>query len=333
MVVQLVDEGPERQLRSLLDAGRYPEVLERFPPESLGDAVTRPGMVLGVATAATRLGALEPGELLATRALEAFQQRIDEDGRMRCLNLLGAIAYERGQLELAASRFAASLELSRGLSDLQSWARASNNLASVALQQGRLDESASLYREVTLAYQRLGDRRGLAEAAHNLGVACRELGQFGEAARLGEQAVRHAEVVGDPTLLALMITGQSETAVAEGAVAVAAEGLERAAQLVRTAGDVVGAAEVDRVRAERWLRLGEFSRALATAESARATAEHFGSAQLQAECAALAMRAALQLDQPDEAARYRSEAERLFIDLGGVLHLARLRAAAVTPSQ
>ncbi|HLB54661.1 MAG TPA: tetratricopeptide repeat protein [Gemmatimonadales bacterium] len=327
-MVQLVDEGSERRLRSLLAEGRYQEVLERFPPASIGDPTARPGLALGVATAATRLGALEPGMRLATGALDGYQLRIDEDGRMRCLNLLGAIAYERGQLGLAATMFAASLELSRSLKDLQSWARASNNLASVALQQGRLEESASLYREVAMAYQRLGDRRGLAEASHNLGVASRELGQLAQAGRLGEQAVRHAELVGDPALLALAITGQAETTIAEGALTAVAEGLDRAERLAREAGDALGVAEVERVRAERWLRLGEFSPALAAAESARATAERFGSSQLQGECAALAMRAALRLKQPAEIARYRAEAERLFDALGGVLHLARLQAAA-----
>lgn len=323
---RLPDDGSERQLRDLLATGRYQEVLNRFPPDSVEDAADRPHVALGVATAATRLGALDHGARLAGHALDGFRLRVDDDGRMRCLNLLGAIAYERGRFEEASKAFAAALDLSRTLGDLQSWARASNNLASVALQQGRLDESAGLYREVMMAYQRLGDRRGLAEASHNLGVACRELGQLPEAERFGEQAVRHAELVGDAALMALAVTGHAETAVARGAMAVAGEALDRAARLAREAGDQVGAAETDRVRAERWLWLGETERARDAAESGRAVAEKFGSAQIQGECAALAMRAYQRLGQREMEEVRRAEAERLFTFLGAVLHLSRLSA-------
>ncbi len=322
------DEGSERDLRDLLARGRYQEVLDRFPPESLADMPSRPHVSLGVATAATRLGSLDQGDRLAASALEAFRLRVDDDGRMRCLNLLGAIAYERGHFDDAAAAFAGSLDLSRTLNDLTSWARASNNLGSVALQQGRLDESVSLYREVMLAYQRLGDRRGLAEASHNLGVASRELGRLAEAERFGEQAVDHAVLVGEPALTALALAGQAETAVARGRFAVAMEALDRAERLAAQAGDELGVAEVERVRAERWLRLDDAGRAAAAAESARAVAQRFGSKQLEAESAAIAMRAYLRLGRTQEAAERRAEAESLFTSLGGVLHLARLREAA-----
>ncbi len=318
---------PARELREWLVAGRYQDVLDRFPPESIQDAGEEPHIALGVATASTRLGLLDQGERLALGALKGFRRRADDDGRMRCHNLLGAIAYERGKFTTASGAFAEALELSRILGDLQIWARASNNLASVALQQGRLEQAASLYREVILAYQKLGDRRGLAEASHNLGVATRELGQLEAAERLGIDAVQHAGLAGDPALMALALTGQAETAVWVGTHAVATEGLDRAERLAREAGDELGVAEVERVRAERWLRMGEARRAADAAESARAAAAEFGSAELQAESAAISMRAHRKLGDNAKAAERRAEAEALFTSLGGVLHLNRLREA------
>lgn len=321
---QPADSDSLTHMRSLLEQGRYRDLLEEY---GHGSEATSPAAALAVATAATRLGLFDNGQVRAEQALSAYRRRGDDDGQMRCLNLLGAIAYERGQLTEASDHFATSLELSRRLEDLRSWARASNNLANVSLQQGRVAEAASLYREVSLAYQRLGDRRGLAEAAHNLGVACRELSEMNEAARLGEQAVGHAEVVGDPALLALTLTGQAETGVAREDLEVAAEELDRAERLARDSGDEVGAAEAVRVRAECWLRGDDPVRALECAEQARATAERFGSPQVQGECAAIAARAAHRLGLPVAAQRF-AEAERIFLELGAALHLGRLRLHA-----
>jgi hypothetical protein len=129
-----------------------------------------------------------------------------------------------------------------------------------------------------------------------------------------------------------VLTGQAETAISYGAMSVAVEALDRASRLAAQAGDELGIAEVERVRAERWLRLGDAPRAVAAAESAHAVARRFGSMQLQAESAAIAMRAHLLLQQLELAAEWRTEAEGLFTSLGGVLNLARLRAATESAS-
>src|ERR1043166_6844023 len=325
-VTSPVERDLVTDLKALLAQGRYREVLERYGPHRTGAAPPPPAVALAVATAATRLGSLDTGEDLAGSALRGFRQRADDDGRMRCLNLLGAIAFERGSLDEASARYSSSLDLSRALSDLQSWARASNNLAIVAYLRGRIEESRSLFREALLAYQRLGDRRGLAETHHNLGIVAREAGELEEAARATELGTRHAVQVGDPALLALTTTGQAETALADGALAVAREALDRAERLAREAGDEVGVAEVERVRALCWLRQGEPMRALEAAERGRALAERYQSTQIQGECAALVSTAARLLGRRAEAAQRFAEAERLFVGLGAVLHLERLRA-------
>ena len=324
-MVQSADEDLPSRLRALLAEGRYREVLDLHRHDSASNLPPQPGVALVVATAATRLGGLVEAEALASDALGRFRQRADDDGQMRCLNLLGAIAYERGQLDEASSRFAASLDLGRRLDDLQSTARASNNLASVAYLRGRVEESRGLFREAQLAYQRLGDRRGLAETYHNLGIVARESAELEDAGHNAEQAVRHAELARDPALMALAMAGQAETAVADGEFDLASEELDRSKALAVQAGDEVGVAETNRVRSELCLNRGEPALALQTAEWGRATAERFGSTQLQGECAALAMRAARALGRTAEAVRLHAEAERLFIGLGAVLHLQRLR--------
>ena len=311
-----------RELRGLLAGGRFREVLDRHRAGGLGAALPEAG--LAVATAATRLGELDQAIGLAQDALGRFRTRADEDGRMRTLNLLGAIAFERGDLELASQRFAESLALARALGDRLVTGRALNNLASVVHLRGDAESALSYYREALLVYQQLGDRRGAAETYHNLGLVFRESGVIAEAGRAAEHAVRHATLVGDPGLMGLVITGRAEVALAEGDTEVAEEALDRADQLADRADDTVGRAEVRRVRALVALGKGEFERALAQALEARERAEAVGSTLLQAESVAVAADANRRLGRPAEADRLQTEARRLFSALGALAHLRRL---------
>ena len=145
-----------------------------------------PGTVLRDATAAMRQGNLPGAAALAAAAEARFRARGDADGRMRAENLLGAVAFETGQVGEAERYFGAALELAHGLDDSLMTARASNNLASVAHLTGRPELALSLYRTALLSYQRLGDRRGMAETTHNLGIAFRQLQQWTEAERAAE---------------------------------------------------------------------------------------------------------------------------------------------------
>ncbi len=307
-------------LRELLAQGRYQDVLDRAPVG--GDA--DPGVTLAVATAATRLGRLSDSQPLAESALATFRARADDDGRLKALNLLGAIMFERGLLTEAADYWGRALELSRAVGDTLFVARVSNNLASVLHMTGRVDEARSGYREALLAYQRLADRRFIAETCHNLAITCRLDGDVAGADDFSADAVRHAEVVGDPVLLALMMTGRAETLLERREFALAAESLDRAERLAREAGDELGGAEAGRVRAELALRHGAPDQAVDLALAARAVAERHGSALLGGECAAIAFRASARLGRAVDAVRFRAEAERVFNDLGATLYVDRL---------
>ena len=317
------DADPVRTLRGLLALGRYQEILDRYVAEAPAPP-SDPGVALAVATAATRLGRLADGAALADRALTTFRARADDDGRMRCLNLLGAIAWERGDLAGAETAWRGALDLARIDADILIAARASNNLASTLHLDGRVPEAQSLYREALLAYQRLADRRGAAETMHNLALTYRQEGDLDGALEAGAEAVRHAELVGDGLLLALMLTGHAETRIGMGELALAEPELERADALARTANDPLGVAEVARVMALRWLELRQPDRALATVEPARAVAVELGSALLEAECAAIASRALRHLGQDQEARRRHTEAGRLFRRLGAARLLEEL---------
>ena len=308
-------DDPTHQLRELVRGGRFPEALEwyrRAERELAGGADAQ----LLAATAATRLGEFALAAALAEEALGRFTARGDLDGRMRALNLLGVIGFERGRLEDAEARLSEALTLAYRLEDSLAAARACNNLASVVHLRGRPDEAVGLYRGALLSYQRLGDRRGAAETYHNLGLTYRQLAAWDDAEKAVHQAMRHAEFVGEPGLMALTSGGRAELRIEQGDPGFAYPELERAGRLAERAADVVGTAEIRRIRGLAALREGRFELALAEAEAARTVAVEHDVALLRAECAAVSALAARALGQVTLADARRAEALDGFRVLG-----------------
>ena len=323
MVAPFADDATH-QLRELVRAGRFSDALEWYRRVEASPAGRRPDAQLLAATAATRLGEFAAAEALAGDALTQFRARGDSDGRMRSLNLLGVIRFERGRLGEAEQSLAEALNLATQLGDSLTAARACNNLASAVHLRGRPDEAMGLYRGALLAYQRLGDRRGTAEAYHNLGLIYRQLGEWRNAEDATGEALRHAELVGERGLLALATTGRAELMAERAHLAQARQELERAGRWAGEAGDEVGSAEVERVRALVAYKEGNLEGALTHAESARATARAFDSALLAAECAALGALTLKRLGRLPEAEERRAEAEAGFRSLGALRLLERL---------
>ena len=284
-----------------------------------------PGTVLRDATVAMRQGNLPGAAALAAAAAARFRARGDEDGRMRSENLLGAVAFETGQVGDAERCFGAALELAHNLDDSLMTARASNNLASVAHLTGRPELALSLYRTALLSYQRLGDRRGMAETSHNLGIAFRQLRQWTEAERAAEQAVRHADQLADAALRGLALVGLAELHLELKAWPLAEREIERAAALAAEGDDPIGVVEAARLRALLEFGQGHADAALRNALEARSEARALGSALLEAECATVAARAARQLGREEEAERWRGEAVAGLTRLGAEGLLERFR--------
>lgn len=324
MVATPFADDATHQLRELVRTGRFSEALEWFRRAEGSPAGRRPDAQLLAATAATRLGEFPSAEALAAEALGQFRARGDADGRMRSLNLLGVIRFERGRLREAEEALAEALNLATQLGDSLTAARACNNLASALHLRGRPDEAVGLYRGALLAYQRLGDRRGTAEAYHNLGLIYRQLGDWRDAEDATGEALRHAQVVGERGLLALATTGRAELLVEQSHLAQARRELERAGGWAAEAGDEVGGAEIERVRALVALKEGDLERALSHSEAARVTARAFDSALLAAECAAISGLTLKRLGRLPEAEERRAEAEAGFRSLGALRLLEQL---------
>jgi len=311
-------------LRELLASGSFQRALDAFRQAERAGPVLDPEAGLLAATAATRLGELAAGAVLAGGALDGFRARADDDGQMRVMNLLGAIGFERGDLNRSEACFDQALRLAYGSRDSLMVARITNNLASVTHLRGDLPGALRLYRSALAGFQRLGDRRYITETYHNLALAFRQAADLHEAESAAAQAIRHAEVVDDVALRALTVTGRAELRVQQGEIAFAYQELDRAGRLAREAGDPLGGAEVMRVRALAALKEENYERAAAEAEAARAIALEHHSALLAAECSAAAALAYRRSGDVRRADEHLTGARAGLRELGAVQLLGQL---------
>jgi tetratricopeptide (TPR) repeat protein len=174
-----------------------------------------------------------------------------------------------------------------------------------------------------VAYQRLGDRRGTAETFHNLALVFRQMESWADAENAADEALRHAEIVGEPSLLSLVLAGHAEIWVEQGQLTMAEQALDRALRLAGEARDELGTAEAQRLKALAAVGRGDFTAALREAEAAHAVAVAAGAMLLRADAAAAQALALRGLGRLDEAEQRRAEALDGYRGLGAGHLVAR----------
>jgi tetratricopeptide (TPR) repeat protein len=279
-----------------------------------GDDRENPVAQLWAATAAARLGRYSAAIALATSAEKSFADRGSPE-EIRVLNLLGALALERGDMGGAERRFRTILARTEVSADRVIWAHATTNLASILDLRGQSDAALRLYYEGLRFYQEAEDARGVAQTYHNLNLVFRRLGMMEAAESVARLAVRSAESTRDPSLLALCLSGQAETRMERADMMGALECLEQAQARAAQAQDEMCRAEVGRIYAQLHLREGRTREAIAAAEISRSIAHRCGSALVAAECAAVSAVGLRREGRDEEAQERRKEATRGFGNL------------------
>ena len=295
---------------ALCGLNRYEEAVDCYFRLGEGDR-ENPIAQLWAATAAARLGRFSAAIALATSAEEGLRERGSQE-QIRVLNLLGALALERGDLGEAERRFRAVLAQTEVSSDRVIWAHSTTNLASILDLRGRPDSALVLYYEGLRLYQEAEDTRGVAQTYHNLNLVFRRLNMLEAAESVARLAVRSAEITGDASLKALCLSGQAETRLERADLEGAASSLAEAQRNAAQAQDEMCRAEVGRISAQMHLREGRTSEAIAAAEISRSIAHRCGSALVAAECAALSAVGLVREGRTEEATERRQEATRGF---------------------
>ncbi|MAT97813.1 MAG: hypothetical protein CL608_11770 [Anaerolineaceae bacterium] len=94
------------------------------------------------------------------------------------LRLLGALAYDTGQLELANNYYAQSLPLYETLKNKQGESTVHNNRSIVAISQGNLERALVSLEKAQQIDEAIGDREGRARILTNLSSLYMDLGDF-----------------------------------------------------------------------------------------------------------------------------------------------------------
>ena len=275
------------RLKQLVEARRFREAVECYHSSESSTARLEPQHQLLAADAAARLGELTLSQGLASAAYQQFAETGEQPGLMQASNLLGAIAFERGQVTHARGYFSKTIELARLHAHRPMLARVSNNLGTLSHLSGDAESAIPLYQEATRLFHALGEGHGEAEAYHNLGLCLRQLGRLDEAATAAAAAVRLADAAHVRSLQALTVLGQAEIAIDQGRFTSAGRMIVRGAAIAGEAGDQFNGLEAGRLRALVTLRQGDFALAHHLAEIAASIAGNLGSAMLRAECTAL----------------------------------------------
>jgi tetratricopeptide (TPR) repeat protein len=281
--------------------------------------------LIAVARAAGRVGNYDTAAAVAAEAGRHSRAGGHFVEEAACLNVLGSVAFERGRFDEAEDHYGLALAAASSGASEEVAARACNNLASLKHLRGDSAGARSLYLTALLAYEKLGDPRGQAESYHNVAITFREEGELAAAKRADQTALEHAAAAGDAGTLALVHSSLAETALLAGDPAVALAQLEEAEFQAWIVHDPLASAEVHRVRAIYLGSVGEAIPALESVHHAARCAERHGSRLMQAECAELAARLLRQLGRETEAASQAESARQLFLALGAVGPLSRLR--------
>ena len=130
-----------------------------------------------------RLGDVEQAEPLLRQALAIHQQKGDQPGVGRCLNLLGLIADVRGDFASALKHKNDAISIFKEINDtLAQWwiGKITCNLANTASHRGDYPKAVNLYQKSLEIMEEFGDRDWKTTCLFNLGAAQVGLGEYGQ---------------------------------------------------------------------------------------------------------------------------------------------------------
>ncbi len=310
--------------RQLAESGRYQDLLGYLRSQE-GDALERsPTLALLYASAQARLGQDAEARSWVNLALTRAGEQGDRPVEARALNLQGAIALEAGRLDEASRGFMRGLDVAKQADDSSTVGRCSNNLGIIADQQGEYGRALSWYRLALAAYQQAGLDRGITETHHNLAMTHLAEGDYDRALEEADHAVEAADRLGDRALYALALSGRAEIRVLAGDEAFGRREVERALNVHRELGDVVGEAQDLRILSMAMAESGEVGEAENLLRDVIGRAESLGRPHLAATAGRELAGVLQRLGQSEEARQVARTARQHFEQLGALAEARKL---------
>ncbi|MGQ0551329.1 MAG: ATP-binding protein [Armatimonadota bacterium] len=166
-----------------------------------------------------------------------------EPAKLPLLVPAGALAWSRGQLDLALSRFDQARALAQETRDTRVEAAATAFLGHVARTQGDYARAENLHRKSEAIYEKIGNKRGVAWALYDLALDARARGDDGEARTLLEQSLQLFEEQDYRWAIAWATWHLGQLVLRSGEIPRAAEFLDRSLALYRGIEDDRGIAQ------------------------------------------------------------------------------------------
>ncbi|MBI4499971.1 MAG: tetratricopeptide repeat protein [Gemmatimonadetes bacterium] len=311
-------------IQKLAETGRHAAVAEQLGALPVEELEQSPTLALLFGISQARVGRHELGKRWVTVGLEAARARSDQTIEARALNVLGAIAFEQGQVEEAFGYFTRGLAKAERLGDRGTVGRCSNNLGAIASLRGQYGRAVGSHTMALAAFQQVGHRTGVAETLQNLAMAYREQNDLATALETDERAVQEATAAGDLALAATIESGRAEIRLLAGDADVAMVGVQRALAVHRDLGDVAAEAEDLRVLAAAMVSLGELTKGEATLRDVIGRATKLNRPLLAAQAERDLARLLHDRQRDREAEDLARRARSRFETLGAVVEVRRL---------
>lgn len=249
------------RVQDLAESGQHAAIVTELEGADEVALEQSPTLALLYGIAQARLGRHADGARWVNVALMRSRTRGDRTIEARSLNVAGAIALEAGRIDEAYEHFTRALEVAERNGDHATVGRCSNNLGIIANLRGDHGQAVGSFTMALAAFQRAGRRAGIAEVLHNLAIAYRDQGKLYNALETADRAVTEADGSGDLALSGLTRSGRAEIRLLMGEPELARVEVERALELHRKVGDVVGEASDLRVLAGALAAKGDVAQA------------------------------------------------------------------------
>ncbi len=312
------------EIQELAETGRHAALVERVGALPVQEVEQSPTLSLLFGIAQARLGHHNSGRQWVATALDTARARGDGEIEARALNVSGAIAFEEGWIDEAASWFTRALAAAERQGDRATVGRCSNNLGIIANLRGQYGRAVGSFTMALAAFQQAGHRVGVAETLHNLAISYRDQRDLSQALAIVERALQEATAARDLALTARIQGDRAEIRLLMGDGEVARLEIQRALSTHREVGDVVGEADDLRVLAGALELLGQPAQAEATLRDVITRGTNLHRPRLAARAERDLARMLHRQARDDEAEGYARRARDGFEKLGAVIEVRRL---------
>lgn len=191
-----VSLGYACELEGNIDESRkhFEKALEISQRDGVEDIKLQRNAKLGIAILELRLDNLNNAEKIVKNLRKSFKEDGDQLGDSNATEILGLIAYTRGNHVKAESFHTKSLEIRNLIGDKDGISSSQSNLGNVAMSRGQVDKAANLFSNAGYSDSSEHDE---AQLLCNKGVNQMQKGDIYEAKRLINQSLTIRERIGD----------------------------------------------------------------------------------------------------------------------------------------